>query len=98
MPVTVVPTSSATVAIDTFITEESSVIRNCAVARVSSTVVEAALGLARSVPVATPSSIPLPRSAVEPVDDVGVLRRDGLAAQLEGRGQLVAARLPVRRQ
>ena len=30
MPVTVVPTSLATVAIDTFITELSSVIRNCA--------------------------------------------------------------------
>ncbi len=37
MPVTVVPTSSATVAIDTFITELSSVIRNCAAASVAST-------------------------------------------------------------
>ena len=37
MPVTVVPTSSATVAIDTFITELSSAIRNCAAHRVSST-------------------------------------------------------------
>ena len=37
MPVTVVPTSFATVAIDTFITELSSVIRNCADASVSST-------------------------------------------------------------
>jgi hypothetical protein len=35
--VTVVPTSFATVAIDTFITELSSVIRNCADASVSST-------------------------------------------------------------
>ena len=37
IPVTVVPTSFATVAIDTFITELSSVIRNCPAARVSST-------------------------------------------------------------
>ena len=37
MPVTVVPTSLATCAMDTFITELSSVIRNCAEARVSRT-------------------------------------------------------------
>ena len=37
MPVTVVPTSLATVAIDTFITELSSVIRNWPAASVSST-------------------------------------------------------------
>src|SRR5436190_4295629 len=37
MPVTVVPTSFATVAIDTFITELSSVIRNCPAASVSRT-------------------------------------------------------------
>src|SRR3954470_2961670 len=37
IPVTVVPTSCATVAIDTFITEVSSVIRNCADASVSKT-------------------------------------------------------------
>ena len=37
MPVTVVPTSSATVAIATFITELSSVIRNCPAASVTST-------------------------------------------------------------
>src|SRR5215210_5185890 len=37
IPVTVVPTSLATVAIDTFITELSSVIRNCPAASVSST-------------------------------------------------------------
>ena len=37
MPVIVVPTSAATVAIDTFITELSSVIRNCPAARVSRT-------------------------------------------------------------
>jgi hypothetical protein len=35
MPATVVPTSLATVAIDTFITELSSVMRNCADANVS---------------------------------------------------------------
>ena len=34
MPVTVVPTSLATVAIDTFITDVSSVMRNCAAASV----------------------------------------------------------------
>src|SRR5262245_41356236 len=37
MPVTVVPTSLATVAIDTFMTDESSVIRNCPAASVSRT-------------------------------------------------------------
>jgi hypothetical protein len=41
IPVTVVPTSLATVAIETFITELSSVIRNCAAASVISTVPEA---------------------------------------------------------
>src|SRR5215207_8781990 len=41
IPVTVVPTSLATVAIDTFITELSSVMRNCADASVMSTVPEA---------------------------------------------------------
>ena len=48
IPVTVVPTSLATVAIDTFITELSSVIRNCPAASVASTVpaaVAAAPGL-----------------------------------------------------
>ncbi len=38
IPVTVVPTSLATVAIDTFMTELSSVMRNCAEASVSRTV------------------------------------------------------------
>ena len=42
MPVTVVPTSSATCAIDTFMTELSRVIRNCPDASVSSTTPEAA--------------------------------------------------------
>src|SRR6476661_1793915 len=37
MPVTVVPTSLATVAIDTFMTDVSSVMRNCAEAKVRST-------------------------------------------------------------
>src|ERR1700735_1331067 len=37
MPVTVVPTSLATVAMETFMTELSRVIRNCAVANVSRT-------------------------------------------------------------
>ena len=41
IPVTVVPTSFATVAIDTFITELSSVIRNWPDASVSSTMPEA---------------------------------------------------------
>jgi hypothetical protein len=41
IPVTVVPTSFATVAIETFITELSSVMRNCAAASVISTVPEA---------------------------------------------------------
>jgi hypothetical protein len=37
IPVTVVPTSFATVAIDTFITDVSSVIKNCADASVNNT-------------------------------------------------------------
>src|SRR6187431_2523331 len=41
IPVMVVPTSSATVAIDTFITDASSVIRNCAAASVSRIALEA---------------------------------------------------------
>ena len=41
IPVTVVPTSFATVAIETFITELSSVIRNCADASVINTPPEA---------------------------------------------------------
>ncbi len=54
MPVTVVPTSSATVAIETFITELSSVIRNCPDASVRRTKVAAAparVGDALSTPV-----------------------------------------------
>ena len=54
IPVTVVPTSLATVAIDTFMTELSSVIRNCAEASVSSTIPAAA---------AAPSAAPLTPSA-----------------------------------
>ena len=46
IPVTVVPTSLATVAIETFITELSSVIRNCPAASVSRTM-EAPLAAAR---------------------------------------------------
>ena len=55
MPATVVPTSLATVAIDTFITELSSVMRNCADANVSRIVPDAAA--ARSVVTVT---MPLP--------------------------------------
>jgi hypothetical protein len=51
MPVTVVPTSLATVAIDTFITDVSSVMRNCADASVRSTT-EAALAAFSALPVA----------------------------------------------
>ena len=51
IPVTVVPTSFATVAIETFITELSSVIRNCPAASVSSTTpaAEAALPVSSDV-------------------------------------------------
>src|SRR5436305_14371408 len=48
MPVTVVPTSSATVAIDTFMTELSRVIKNCAAASVMRTMpAPSAAGAAR---------------------------------------------------
>src|SRR5215471_11935180 len=61
IPVTVVPTSLATVAIDTFMTELSSVIRNCADASVSSTIpAPAATPAAASL---TCSSCPSPMSA-----------------------------------
>jgi hypothetical protein len=57
MPATVVPTSLATVAIDTFITELSSVMRNCADANVSRIVPDAPA--ARSVVTVTdPSHLP----------------------------------------
>src|SRR5215472_15693930 len=61
MPVTVVPTSLATVAIDTFMTELSSVIRNCADASVSSTI--PAAPAAPSAASLTCSSCPSPMSA-----------------------------------
>ena len=50
IPVTSVPTSSATVAIDTFITELSSVIRNCAVASVRRTTPVAPRAVVEDVP------------------------------------------------
>jgi hypothetical protein len=56
IPVTVVPTSFATVEMDTFITEVSSVIRNCAEANVRSTT-EAALAAVRSLRAPTSSLI-----------------------------------------
>ena len=54
IPVTVVPTSLATVAIDTFMTELSSVIRNCADASVSRTIPARGRGIlaARPAPAA----------------------------------------------
>ena len=61
IPVTVVPTSLATVAIDTFMTELSSVIRNCAEASVTSTipVPAAARSLARPTAASPLSAIRL---------------------------------------
>jgi hypothetical protein len=56
MPATVVPTSLATVAIDTFITELSSVMRNCADANVSRIVPDASA--ARSVVTVTQRPFP----------------------------------------
>ena len=71
MPVTVVPTSLATVAMDTFMTELSRVIRNCPAARVSRTspVPLAAASGARlltasaSIPSHTTSAQPTPWSS-----------------------------------
>jgi hypothetical protein len=59
MPATVVPTSLATVAIDTFITELSSVMRNCADANVSRIVPDASA--ARSVVTVTDAPSHRPR-------------------------------------
>ena len=56
IPVTVVPTSLATVAIDTFMTELSSVIKNCADASVSSTPPAAPAAAPSARPGATPAS------------------------------------------
>ena len=59
IPVTVVPTSFATVAIETFITELSSVIRNCPAASVSRTICvpeRAALAPSAGVAGALPSA------------------------------------------
>ena len=55
IPVTVVPTSFATVAIETFITELSSVIRNCPVASVSSTSMAGAARPAEALTGTTPA-------------------------------------------
>src|SRR5215467_12981648 len=62
IPVTVVPTSLATVAIDTFMTEVSSVIRNCAEASVSS-IVPPAAAACPVLPWLTPAS---PLSSIRP--------------------------------
>ncbi len=56
MPVTVVPTSSATVAIATFITELSSVIKNCPAASVDSTTAAGILAVSFTLnPVSEPT-------------------------------------------
>src|SRR5438067_5872323 len=55
IPVTVVPTSFATVAIDTFMTELSRVIRNCPVASVSNTSVAPLARVDGAVPAAAAS-------------------------------------------
>ena len=67
IPVTVVPTSSATVAIDTFITELSRVIRNCAEARVT-----------RTAPAARPASVWTSSDISFPIDVAGRLASRGL--------------------
>ena len=59
IPVTVVPRSLATVAIDTFITDASRIITNCAAASVISTAF-AALPIAGSVAVGPPWVMPTP--------------------------------------
>jgi hypothetical protein len=60
IPVTVVPTSFATVAIDTFITELSSVIRNCPAASVRRTSIEPLALLDAVVSVAVTSAVARP--------------------------------------
>ncbi len=61
IPVTVVPRSSATVAIDTFMTELSNVIRNCPDASVRSTIPEVPTRLS-VVSMASTYSAPSPLS------------------------------------
>ncbi len=63
MPVTVVSRSLATVAIDTFITDESRIITNCAAASVSRTAFAAAPA-APSVPAVVELAIVLPAPGV----------------------------------
>ena len=64
IPVTVVPTSSATVAIETFITDVSSAIRNCPEASMSRTrplpAARAALGTLSAVIAPTYPAAPIP--------------------------------------
>src|SRR5689334_18700087 len=73
MPVTVVPTSFATVAMDTFITELSSVMRNWAEARVSSTEPDAAATAA-------------PRAAAGGLLSMGLLVSRSMGALIIARG------------
>ena len=63
MPVTVVPRSLATVAIDTFITDESRIITNCAAASVTRTAFAAAPA-APSAPAVVELAIVLPAPGV----------------------------------
>src|SRR3954447_15160832 len=68
MPVTVVPRSLATVAIDTFITDESKIMTNCAAASVTSTAFAAAPAAPSSAPrapAAAPPAAPSVPAVVE---------------------------------
>src|SRR5437667_250050 len=100
MPVTVVPTSSATVAIDTFMTELSSVIRNWPVASVTRTSVAPSAAVDRPAPGDETAASTSPRAGVRlrhssPCDR---LRRHGrLRAEQAGLlcGEFVVRELPA---
>jgi RimJ/RimL family protein N-acetyltransferase len=75
MPVTVVPTSAATVEIDTFITELSSIMRNCPDARVNRTRLDPAAAAFVPTPVAMTAGCyradgAAPSGSVAAMDDV----------------------------
>ena len=112
MPVTVVPTSLATVAIDTFITELSSVMRNWPAASVSSTMPAAPAACPRVEPphhddIQRPTVVRVTnggRTSRVRAEDLGLLGRelgigeDALVAQLAELGELREHVVRVRRR
>src|SRR3982750_1875059 len=99
MPVTVVPTSFATVAIETFITELSSVIRNCPAASVSSTSVAPPARADGAASAAGPPAGPVPLEAATCAAYAAVTSdRDSLRRELPPPVPLTAVGDPPERE